>query len=87
MTGLKGRQSKQVLTVAGGIGSSRDDDIGWVLLGAVEEVLDDRLGALGVTLLGVEGGSRVVGNHAVTSTQGVGHGAPRVVARSGLDVP
>ena len=84
---IQTRKKDARLTVPGGVTSSRDDNVGGVLLEAVEEFLDDGLGAIGVALLGVEGRSGVVGDHAVPTTQGVGHGAPRVVAGSGLDVP
>lgn len=53
----------------------------------VEIVLNDLLGAVGVSALGVESGARVMGDHPVTTTEGVLHGPPGVVLGSGLDIP
>ena len=64
-----------------------NDNVGWVLRPAVEEVLQDLLRSLGIALLSVERGTRVVRYHAVTTTKGVLHGAPWVVFRCGLHVP
>ena len=54
---------------------------------ALEVVLQDALGAVGVAGLSVESGSRVMGNHAVSAAKGVLHGAPDVILGSGLHIP
>lgn len=43
----------------GSVRASLDDEVGGLLLLAGEVALDDVLGASGVALLGVDGGSRV----------------------------
>ena len=64
-----------------------NDDVLGVLSLVGEVVFEDALGTVGVTGLGVEGGSGVVGNHTVSTSEGVLHGAPDVVLGCGLDVP
>ena len=61
--------------------------IGRVLRSSVQIVIDDLLDTIGVSDLGVEGCPGVVRYHPVTTTQGVLHGPPWVVAGSRLDVP
>jgi hypothetical protein len=50
-------------------------------------VLQDGLGAIGITGLSIKRGSRVVGHHAVASAKRVLHGAPDVILGSWLDIP
>lgn len=64
-----------------------DDQVGRFLLFAVEESLQDLLSSLGVSSLGIEGGTTVVRGHTVPSLQVVAHGSPRVVAGCRLRVP
>lgn len=53
----------------------------------VEVILEDLLRAVRVALLGIESGTGVVGNHAVSTTKRVLHIAPWVVLGRGLLVP
>ena len=58
-----------LLTLAvglGGVVTTVDDEVlGAVVELASEVALDDGLGAVGVALLGVQGGTRLVGDHGV----------------------
>ncbi len=54
---------------------------------AGEIAFDDSLGAVGVALLGVERGTRHVGDHGVAAVPGVLGGAQRVIRGSGLREP
>lgn len=56
-----------------------------ILLGEV--AVEDGLDAVGVALLGVEGGAGHVGDHGVAAAEGVLDGAQGVVAGSGLREP
>ena len=78
---------RKKLTSLGSPLAITDDDISRILCLSLEVVLKDLLGASGITSLSVEGSSRIVRNHAVSSTEGVLHRPPRVVFGSGLDVP
>lgn len=53
----------------------------------VEVILEDLLRAIRVALLGIKSGTRVVGNHAVSTTERVLHVAPWVVLGRRLLVP
>lgn len=72
----------------GGVGAAVDDEVlGAVVVLAGEVAGDDGLGALGVALLGVEGGSRHVGDHGVAAAPGVLGVAQGVVLGGGLGEP
>lgn len=58
-----------------------------VVLTAREVAVQDVLGALGVANLGIDGGTRHVGDHGVTAAPGVLGVAERVVLGSGLGEP
>ena len=58
-----------------------------VVLTTGEVRVQDVLGTLGVADLGVDGGTRHVGDHGVTTAPGVLGVAERVILRSGLGEP
>lgn len=58
-----------------------------VVMLAGEVAGENSLGAIGVTLLGIEGGTGHVRNHGVAATEGVLSSAEDVVTRSGLGEP
>jgi hypothetical protein len=66
-----------------------DDNVAGPLGFAGKVILEDLLGTSGVSGLGIERGTRHVRNHGVSNTllALVGHGAPGVIARSGLGEP
>lgn len=80
-----------LLTLAvglGGVVTTVDDEVlGAVVELASEVALDDGLGAVGVALLGVQGGTRHVGDHGVAAAEGVLGSSENVVARGGLGEP
>ena len=76
-----------ILTSTGLILADADDDILGLLGSTSEVVLQDLLGAVGISGLGIQSRSRVMGNHAVSTTEGVLHRAPWVVLGSGLHIP
>jgi hypothetical protein len=67
--------------------ANADDDVLRLLGLVVEVVFEDALRTVGISGLGVEGGAGVMGNHAVSTAEGVLHRAPDVVLGRGLDVP
>jgi len=77
------------LTVGlGGIVSVVDNEILWVVVVLAAEVaLEDGLGAVGVSLLGIEGGTGHVRNHGVTATEWVLDSSEWVVSGSWLWEP
>ena len=64
-----------------------DDDVRRALRLVSEVVLKNLLCSSSVTGLSIESGTRVVRYHAVTTVEGVLHGAPWVVSRRGLHIP
>lgn len=77
----------RILTSVGAPFANTDNDVTGLLLFALEVVVQDDLGTLSISGLRVQSGPRVVGNHAVSATEGVLHRAPNVVSRCGLLVP
>jgi hypothetical protein len=86
---LAGNIDLSTLTVClGGVVTTVDDQVlSAVVVLASEVAGEDSLGAIGVTLLGVEGGTGHVRNHGVTAAEGVLGSAEDVVTRSGLGEP
>lgn len=73
---------------AGSIVTTVDDQVlGAVVVAAAQVALQDGLGAVGVALLGVEGGTGHVGGHGVAEAEGVDGSAERVVGGSRLGEP
>lgn len=64
-----------------------NDDVDSILRCSIQVVVDYLLDTVGISDLGVEGGSGVVRNHSVATTKGVLHGPPGVIAGSRLDIP
>ena len=64
-----------------------NDHISRVLRLPLEEVLQNRLRALGIPGLRVESGAGIMGRHAVAPAEGVLHGAPWVVLGRRLNIP
>jgi len=57
-------------------------------LGLVSQVvLKNALGTVGIASLSIEGGTRIVRHHSVSTAEGVLHCAPDVILGSRLDVP
>lgn len=72
----------------GGVVALVDDQVlGAVVVLAREVALEDRLGAVGVALLGVQGGTRNVGDHSVSAAEGVLGVSEHVVLGRGLGEP
>jgi hypothetical protein len=72
----------------GGIITLVHNQILWAVIVLSTQVrLEDRLGSIGVSLLGIEGGPRHVWHHGVATTKGVLCIAEGVVLRSGLGEP
>jgi hypothetical protein len=64
-----------------------DDDVTGFLRFVGEVVLDNTPRSTSVTFLSIERCTRVVGNHAIATTEGVLDRSPDVVAGCRLDVP
>jgi hypothetical protein len=64
-----------------------DDILGSIILLAREKDLEDLLGTLSVSALGINGGSGDVGSHGVSTTVIVSHGSPGVVLGGRLGEP
>ena len=72
----------------GSVVSLVDDEVlGAVVVAAGEVAVEDVLDAVGVALLGIEGGAGHVGYHGVAATEGVLGVAERVVLGGGLGEP
>lgn len=80
-------KQKRVLTRVATPLANTDDDVAGLLLLAFQVVVQNDLGTLSVSRLRVQGGTGVMGNHAVSASEGILHRAPDVIARSRLLVP
>ena len=78
---------RKKLTSLGSPLAITDDDISRILCLSLEVVLKDLLGASGITSLSVEGSSRIVRDHAVSSAERVLHGTPGMILGCRLDIP
>ena len=67
--------------------SNSNDNIDGFLRFSTQVVINDLLDTSGISDLGVESCTGIVGYHPVTSAQGVLHGPPGVIRGSGLHIP
>lgn len=63
-----------------------NDQVNRVLLLASKVTPDDLLGTFSISGLSIKSSARVVGHHAVTPAERIGHVPPGVVLGSGLNV-
>lgn len=80
--------SRALAVSLGSVVTADDDEVLSPVVELAGEVgLEDGLGAVGVTLLGVQGGAGHVGDHGVAAAEGVLGVAEDVVLGGGLGVP
>jgi len=89
LVGASASRGLRTLTVClGGVVTADNDEILWAVVVLAREVrLEDSLGTVGVSLLGVEGGTGHVRNHGVSTTEWVGGVTEWVVLWSWLWEP